>query len=138
MAQLRLAYPEIERRGAEVLQVTHNTPEEAARYARWYPIAFPYLCDSERIVHERYGLALEPTSPLAAVRSFAAATGDLVLRGERTASPVPFLVRYGGRDSPQAMFVIDRDGIVRAAFTMGPIDRLPAAADLLRALDALA
>ena len=32
MAQLRLGYPEIQRSGAEVLQITHNTPAEAQSY----------------------------------------------------------------------------------------------------------
>ena len=59
MAQLRLGYPEIQRSGAEVLQITHNTAAEAQRYFKHYPIAFPYLCDPARAVHETYGLAME-------------------------------------------------------------------------------
>src|SRR5215510_13274324 len=100
MAQLRLGYPEIQKSGAEVLQLTHNTVEEAQRYFKHYPITFPYLCDPERAVHERYGLPLQPASPLDPLRNTAAAVFDLVRHGEKTPSPVPFIKRYLGKDSP--------------------------------------
>src|ERR1041384_3360036 len=120
MAQLRLGYPEIQRSGAEVLQITHNTATEAPRYFKHYPIAFPYLCDPERAVHEAYGLALEPASAKAVVSSFTTATADLLRRGEKTALPLPFMMRYGYKDSPQAVVFVDRDGIVRHVVQAGP------------------
>jgi hypothetical protein len=137
MAQLRLGYPGIERSGAEVLQITHNTAAEAQRYFRHYPIAFPYLCDPDRVVHEAYGLALETASAANVVRSLTAAASDLVRHGEKTALPVPFALRYGYKDSPQAVIFVDREGIVRHAVQAGPNAELPSNAEILRRVDAI-
>jgi alkyl hydroperoxide reductase subunit AhpC len=137
MAQLRLGYPEIARSGAEVLQITHNTAAEAQRYFKHYPIAFPYLCDPERKVHEAYGLALETASAKNVVASMATATGDLLRRGEKTALPLPFMMRYGYKDSPQAVVIVDREGIVRHVVQAGPNAELPSNAEILRRLDAI-
>ena len=137
MAQLRLGYPEIQKSGAEVLQVTHNTAAEAERYFKHYPIAFPYLCDAERTVHEAYGLALHATKPLDPVKSMATAAFDLVRHGEKTPLPIPFIMRYSGKDSPQAVVIVDRDGIVRHVVQSGPNAELPSNADILRRLDPL-
>ena len=137
MAQLRLGYPEIARSGAEVLQITHNTAAEAQRYFKHYPIAFPYLCDPERKVHEAYGLALETASAKNVVASMATATGDLLRRGEKTPLPIPFMMRYGYKDSPQAVVIVDREGIVRHVVKAGPNAELPSNAEILRRLDAI-
>ena len=137
MAQLRLGYPEIQRSGAEVLQITHNTAAEARRYFQHYPIAFPYLCDPERAVHERYGIGLEPGHLGRAVQSFTTAVGDFVRTGERTASPAPFVTRYGFKDSPQVVVFVDREGVVRHVVQAGPNADLPSNAEILRRLDAL-
>ncbi len=137
MAQLRLGYPEIQRSGAEVLQITHNTAAEAQRYFKHYPIAFPYLCDPERTVHEAYGLALETASAKQVVTSFATAASDLVRHGEKTALPIPFMMRYGYKDSPQAVVIVDREGIVRHVVQAGPNAELPSNAEILRRLDAI-
>jgi len=137
MAQLRLGYPEILASGGEILQVTHNTAAEAERYARHYPITFPYLCDPGRGVHEAYGLPVQPMRPLDLVKSTAAAGLDFVSRGERTALPLPFFARYPGKDSPQALLIVDREGIVRYALQTGPNEELPANAEILRQLEAI-
>ena len=52
MAQLGLRYPEIQALDTEVLQVTHNTLDEARGYLKHYPIRFPYLCDAERAAYQ--------------------------------------------------------------------------------------
>jgi peroxiredoxin len=137
MAQLRLGYPEIERSGAEVLQITHNTAAEAQRYFKHYPIAFPYLCDPARAVHEAYGLALETASAKNLVASMATVASDFVRHGEKTALPVPFMMRYGYKDSPQAVVIVDREGIVRHVVQAGPNADLPSNAEILRRLDAI-
>src|SRR5918996_5694575 len=132
MAQLRLGYPEIVRSGAEVLQITHNTAAEAQRYFRHYPLTFPYLCDADRAVHEAYGLRLQSAHPLDPLKSTAAAVFDLVRHGERTPLPLPFIARYGTKDSPQAVIVVDRDGIVRHTSRSGPNADLPSNAEIVR------
>lgn len=134
MAQLRLGLPELTKHDAELLQVTHNTVDEARRYGKFYRFDFPYLCDPDRAVHDRYGLALEAAAPAEVVRSMATAASDLLLRGERTPLPIPFAMRYGAKDSPQAVFVVDRQGIVRAVHRMGPNAGLPTVQTLIKDL----
>jgi peroxiredoxin len=137
MAQLRLGLPDLAKHDADILQVTHNTVDEARRYGKFYRFDFPYLCDPERIVHERYGLALESAAPTEVARSLATAASDLLLRGERTPLPISFAMRYQGKDSPQAVFVIDRPGIVRAVHRMGPNAGLPTIAALVKDLSTI-
>lgn len=137
MAQLRLGYPEIQRVGAEVLQITHNTPAEAQSYFKHFPITFPYLCDADRAVHEAYGLPLRPAKVSDGMASMAAVVGDLVRHGERTALPVPYFIRHGMKDSPQAVAVVDREGIVRHVVQAGPNADLPSNAEILRRLAAI-
>jgi len=136
MAQLRLGYPEIQRTGAEVLQITHNTAAEAQRYFKHYPIAFPYLCDPDRAVHEAYGIAQEPPKVGETMKTIVTATTDR-LRGEFTPSPFPAVVRTHGKESQQAVIFVDRDGVVRHVVQAGPNADLPSNAEILRRLDAL-
>ena len=140
MAQLGLRYPDIQAAGAEVLQVTHNTFDEARGYLKHYPIKMPYLCDAERIVHNQYGVEMLPfgaDSLGGFAVSVAAVVTDLVTKGEKTPPPIPYLRRYAGKDSAQAVFVLDREGVVRAEHRLAPNAPLPSAADLIRALQGL-
>ena len=41
---------------------------------------------------------------------------------------------YAGKDTAQAVFIPDRDGVVRAEHRLGPNAPLPSASDLIRAL----
>ena len=137
MAQLRLGYPDLQKHDAEIVQVTHNTMDEARRYGRFYKFDFPYLCDPDRVVHERYGLPLEAAHVGEIARSMTTAATDLLLRGERTPLPVPFVTRYGFKDSPQAVFVIDRHGIVRSIHQLGANAGLPTTASLAKELSTI-
>lgn len=139
MAQLRLAYPEIQNSGAEILQVTHSTPEEARVYFRRHQLAFPYLCDPDRAVHALYGVPIAPKGLVEgmqmALASAAAGAADLLLRGETTPSPLAYARRYGPRNQPeQAVFIVNREGIVRYVHTSGPISAIPSNAELLSEL----
>ena len=81
MAQLGLRYPEIQAMQAEILQVTHNTLDEARGYLKHYPMKFPYLCDAERAAHERYGVELLGMNLGGFMASGAAAVADFVTKG---------------------------------------------------------
>lgn len=142
MARLSQGYGEIQARNAEVLQITHNTIEEANLYFRNYHLAMPYLCDADRAVHLQYGIPLEPQSIGAVVdntiKSSLMAVGDLLLHGEKSPSPVVPILRMGTRNQPpQLVVVVDRGGVVRWVHPIGPFDTLPTPADLLARLDAL-
>jgi peroxiredoxin len=58
-ARLSQAYPQFQSSDAEILQITHNTMDEANLYFRNYHLVTPYLCDPDRQVHLRYGIPLE-------------------------------------------------------------------------------
>ena len=137
MAQLALRYPEIHALDAEVLQVTHNTADEARGYLKHYPIKFPYLCDAERAAHDRYGVEQLGFNLGGNAASVAAVVVDLVTKGETTPPPISYFQRYSGKDSAQAVFILDREGVVRAEHRLGPNAPLPSAADLISALQKL-
>jgi peroxiredoxin len=139
MAQLRRGYDEIRSRNAEVLQVTHNTPQEARQYFQRYALSFPYLCDAARGAHEAYGLPLSRV-PLATglgrMATGMALTAIDKVRGEPTPSLEP-AKRLGNQDPVQAVFLVDRDGIVRAVHTTGGTGGLPTVPELVTGLAAL-
>lgn len=137
MAQLGLRYPEIQALEAEVLQVTHNTLEEARGYLKHYPMKFPYLCDAERTAHDRYGVELLSMNLKGFVDSGIAAVTDFVTKGESTPAPIPYFKRYAGKDTAQAVFVLDREGIVRAEYRLGPNAPLPSAQEIVDRLKQL-
>ena len=137
MAQLALRYPEIQALDAEVLQVTHNTLDEARGYLKHYPIKMPYLCDAERTAHDQYAVEQLGVNLEGYAASVATVVLDLVTKGERTPAPIPYFKRYGGKDSAQAVFILDREGVVRAEHRLGPNAPLPSASDLISVLQKL-
>lgn len=141
MAQLRLGYEEIERRGAEILQVTHSATKEARLYFQRYRLVFPYLCDADRTVHRMYGVPMAPKRIVEwsqrVVASSVAAASDRLLQGEKTPSPLSHLRRYGFEDPEQAVFIVDRTCIIRYVHSSGPIGTVPSNAELLHQLDKL-
>ena len=137
MAQLGLRYPEIQALEAEVLQVTHNTLDEARGYLKHYPMKFPYLCDAGRTAHDRYGVELLSGGLGGFLASGAAVVADFVTKGETTPAPIPYFKRYAGKDAAQAVFILDREGVVRGEHRLGPNAPLPSAADLIAELQRL-
>jgi peroxiredoxin len=93
MARLSQAYAQFLALHAEVLQITHNTQEEAELYFRSYKLATPYLCDPDRQVHLRYGIPLEQQAigAVAAniVTSCLMVTGDLLTLGQKSPYSIP-------------------------------------------------
>jgi peroxiredoxin len=135
MAQLGLRYPEIQAMQGEILQVTHNTLEEARGYLKHYPMKFPYLCDAGRTAHDKYGVEQLGFNLGGNAASVAAVVFDLVTKGETTPPPIPYFKRYAGNDSAQAVFILDREGIVRAEHRLGPNAPLPSAPELIKELE---
>lgn len=142
MTQLRLGYREIQERGAEILQVTWSTPEEARLYFQQYQLLFPYLCDPERAVYPLYRVSMIHvgawTKAAHAAAGMTAAMSDRLFRGEKMVSPAPFK-RYGSTGmKQQAVFIIDKSGIIRYAHASNSLGGLPSNAEYLRQLDSLA
>ena len=142
MAQLRLGYQELQARNTDILQVTCSTPEEAQLYFRQYQLSFPYLCDPERRVFPVYGIRISRTAigKFAAnmATNMAAMVSDRLLHGEKSPSPLPYLKRYGTVDmEQQAVFLIDKAGVIRYVHTTGSLGGLPTSAEYVRQLDRL-
>ena len=142
MAQLRLSYSEVQKRDAEILQVTYSAPEEARLYFQQYQLLFPYLCDPERTVYRLYGVSIIAQTFFEGMRSMVAGTAvavsDRLFRGEKTASPLPILKRYGSVNlEEQAIFILDKSGIIRYVHTTSSLGGLPSNAEYLRQLDKL-
>ncbi len=142
MAQLRLGYPELQRRNTAILQVTCSTPEEAQLYFRHYQLSFPYLCDPERAIFPLYGIRIARAAlgKFAAhmAAGMAAMVSDRLWRGEKSPSPLPYLKRYGTVDmEQQAVFLIDKAGVIRYVHATGPLGGLPPSAEYVRQLDRL-
>jgi len=141
MTQLRLGYRELRERGTEILQVTWNTSEEARLYFQQYQLSFPYLCDPERAVYPLYGISIiHPgtwTNVAATAAGMTAAISDRLFRGEKMVSPAPFK-RYGSTDLAQeAVFIIDKSGMIRYVQAGSYVGGLPSNAEYLRQLDTL-
>ncbi|NOT58138.1 MAG: AhpC/TSA family protein [Deltaproteobacteria bacterium] len=142
MAQLRLGYQELQARNTDILQITCSTPDEAQLYFRQYQLSFPYLCDPERAVFPLYGIRIA-RAPLGRVAanmgtSMAAMVSDRLLHGEKSPSPLPFIKRYGMTDmEQQAVFLVDKAGVIRYVHATGPLGGLPPSAEYVRQLDQL-
>jgi len=138
MAQLRLGYPEIKRRGAEILHITGTPPELGPLYARRFALPFPYLCDGDQVVHRRYGLTTK--GALAALKnSMRASVFGLpgIIKGEQP-SLLPYLAKGPAANSmEQAMILVGRDGKVRFRHLADTQAHIPPNDSLIRALDSL-
>ena len=142
MTQLRLGYRELQERNTEILQVTWSTQPEAQLYFRQYPLSFPYLCDADRAVYPLYGVSIvrvgigERAAEIA--NGMVAMVSDRLFRGEKTALPMVPMKRYGLTDmEQQAVFLIDKTGVIRSVHTTGPLGGLPPTAEYVRQLDSI-
>lgn len=142
MTQLRLGYHQIQERGAEILQITWSTLEEARLYFQQYQLSFPYLCDPERAMYPLYGISMISLGGLAMAKNMAAGMTatltDRLFHGEKTASPLGPMKRYGaGEIDQQAVFIVDKSGIIRYVHATSSLGGLPPNAEYLRQLEQL-
>ena len=100
--------------GAEVIQVTPTKPERARFYVKNFPIPFPYLCDPDLTVHREWGLGVRSHSLLWYLQKFQAGSKMTMPEAEigtpkTTSTELPSVLR----DTDSAVFVLDRQGVVR-------------------------
>ena len=71
--------------------------------------------------------------------NMAAMVSDRLLRGEKSPSSYcPYLKRYGTTDmEQQAVFLIDKAGVIRYVHTTGSLGGLPTSAEYVRQLDSI-
>ena len=142
MTQLRFGYRELQERNTEILQVTWSTQPEAQLYFRQYPLSFPYLCDADRAVSSLYGVRIVRVGVgqhvAGMAMGMAAMVSDRLLRGEKTALPMVPMKRYGLTDmDQQAVFLIDKAGLIRYVHTTGSLGGLPSNTEYMRQIDGL-
>ena len=138
MAQLRLGYPEMKQRKAEVLWITATPPTQGALYARRFNLPFPYLCDGDGAVHRLYGFSTKGI--LAGLRGAAKST-PAILRGMASGeqpSVVPYISKMLTEATmDHAMFLVGQDGRVHFRHIAAPRTHLPSNDALIGALDKL-
>ncbi|MFB8176664.1 peroxiredoxin-like family protein [Streptomyces sp. NPDC055966] len=113
-------------RGARLVAVSPQIPDESLTLTEKHELAFDVLSDLGSDTAARYGLAFDLTDELAAVYDAFGFDLQQVNGGHARTLPLP------------ATYVIDRDGVVRWAFVDTDYTRRAEPADILTALDALA
>jgi peroxiredoxin len=137
---MRAGYAELQAADTEVIQIAPNLLDAARRFFGREPLPFPFVCDPDKRLYAVYGLgergALEATRT--AVVSFAHAFTHGDTRNQIRGAYFDVLNRnfvrrlhhHAASALDQGMFLIDRDGIVRHATIVGPIDPVPGGAHL--------
>ena len=114
------ATDEIERAGAEVIVVSFESPERAARLQRRIGLPFILALDTERAAYRAFGLQRASVSRVYAYPEVLRFYGRELRRGR-----LPDLRRGQDRRQLGGDFVIDRKGIVALAHPeRGPEDRV--------------
>jgi peroxiredoxin len=118
MTQISRAYPDMQRLGGEVLEITVSPVRRARIYAEKFRLPFPYLCDPDYEVRQKWGIA----SRQHGVGHYVTA----LVKGLRTPVPdndfgtfAPPLdeMRRVLNDDDMGLFIVDKQGIVRYATT---------------------
>jgi peroxiredoxin len=137
---MRAGYQTLREADTEIIQVAPNLLDSARRFFASSPLPFPFVCDPDKRLYAVYGLgdvgALEATKT--AVVSFAHAfthgdTGNQ-LRGAwfdvMNRNFVRRLHHHAMTAQEQGMFLIDKQGVIRSATVVGPIDPVPGGVEL--------
>ena len=137
---MRAGYQDLRAADTEIIQVAPNLLDSARRFFAQAPLPFPFVCDPDKRLYAVYGLgnigALEATKT--AVVSFAHAFthGDTTnqVRGAwfdvMNRNFVRRLHHHAMTAQEQGIFLIDKDGVIRSATVVGPIDPVPGGVEL--------
>ncbi|MGE0454766.1 MAG: peroxiredoxin family protein [Vicinamibacteria bacterium] len=124
--QLTETYPELRRRGVTPVAISVDRVQEAARTQATYEIPFPVLSDPDLAAHRAYRVLHQADA--AEVARLGAAGIDL----ERSSGRAHHVI------ATPALFVIDREGVVRWAHADPDYKVRPSPAQILAAIDGLA
>ena len=142
MSRLARAYPEIQARDGELLEISVSNPNQARTYASKFDIPFPYLADGDYRVRRDWGIEVRSKGPVyyakALVKGVTAPKppndyGDF----SPSFAEMPKILA----DDDMGFFVVDKNGVVRftmiGSYMAGPTtDRpLPSNEEILAALD---
>ncbi|QTD96044.1 peroxiredoxin-like family protein [Streptomyces cyanogenus] len=126
LRSLQQHHEAITARGARLVAVSPQIPDESLTLAEKHSLAFDVLSDIGSDVAKQYGLAFDLPDDLAAVYDRLGFDLQRVNDGHPRTLPLP------------ATYVIDRDGTIRWAFVDTDYTTRAEPADILAALDALA
>ncbi|MEU6579101.1 peroxiredoxin-like family protein [Streptomyces sp. NPDC046805] len=122
---LQQHHAEITARGAHLVAVSPQIPDESLSLTEKHALAFDVLSDLGSDTAKQYGLAFDLPVDLAAVYDKLGFDLQRVNDGHPRTLPLP------------ATYVIDRDGTIRWAFVDSDYTRRAEPADILSALDTL-
>ncbi|WP_413796854.1 peroxiredoxin-like family protein [Streptomyces iranensis] len=125
LRSLQRHHGEISARGARLVAISPQTPDESLSHSEKQELAFDVLSDVGSATARRYGLAFEVSEELAAHYARSGLDLERVNGGHARILPIP------------ATYVIDRSGTVRWAFVDTDFTVRAEPADVLTALDAL-
>jgi peroxiredoxin len=141
MTRIARAYPEIQARDAEVLQVTISNPKQAETYASKFKIPFPYLADADYRVRSEWGLERRSHGPIYYAKAMVMGMTSKMPPNDfgDFAPPMPEMPKIMA-DDDMGFFVVDKNGIVRfslaGSYMTGDKDRaLPSNEEILAELD---
>jgi peroxiredoxin len=125
LRSLQQHHEAITARGARLLAVSPQIPDESLTLAEKHDLAFDVLSDIGSDTAKQYGLAFDLPDDLAAVYDKLGFDLQRVNGGHPRTLPLP------------ATYVIDRDGVIRWAFVDTDYTTRAEPADILDALDTL-
>ncbi|KMS66775.1 MULTISPECIES: peroxiredoxin-like family protein [Streptomyces] len=126
LRSLQQHHEAITARGAHLVAVSPQIPDESLTLTEKHDLAFDVLSDIGSDTAKQYGLAFDLPDDLAAVYDELGFDLQRVNDGHPRTLPLP------------ATYVIDRDGVIRWAFVNADYTTRAEPADILAALDALA
>ncbi|WP_033310080.1 peroxiredoxin-like family protein [Streptomyces iakyrus] len=126
LRSLQQHHEAITARGARLVAVSPQIPDESLTLTEKHDLAFDVLSDIGSDTAKQYGLAFDLPDDLAAVYDKLGFDLQRVNDGHPRTLPLP------------ATYVIDRDGVIRWAFVNTDYATRAEPADILAALDALA
>ncbi|MGW4165280.1 peroxiredoxin-like family protein [Streptomyces sp. NPDC004788] len=126
LRSLQEHHADITARGARLVAVSPQIPDESLSLTEKHDLAFDVLSDIGSDTAKQYGLAFDLPDDLAAVYDKLGFDLQRVNAGHPRTLPLP------------ATYVIDRDGTIRWAFANTDYTTRAEPADILAALDALA
>jgi putative peptide zinc metalloprotease protein len=147
MAQLNQALDQFQSADTQIVQIAPNLLDRARMYFKRQPLGFPFLCDSSSETFYRFGLLnlgpIEATKNGIYSFAYAYTHGDGINTTRASfldtfsSSIVGRFKHHATEALQQGVFVIDRQGIVRYAKALGPVETIPPIEELLREVQKL-
>ena len=128
LAQLRQAYPSLQKQGVEIVAVTMAEPSRAREYCQEQALPFVCLADPDRLSYEAYGLGASLVGTVHPATWGAYARSLLKGNVPMPASSADEAAQLSG------IFVIDQAGMVHYAYRSRTVSDYPDSEALVAAV----